>query len=393
MMLFLLQSLWAQEPSDSGESTPAETPEESSRDESGTDSPAEETPVKEGSEEPSTGQQVAPVEEAPAEVTPAEEVPVEEANSKVPQEEASQSSQPMERKRGEVILVNGDVLHGNIYNQDHGMVGVDVGLGRDILVPDESIRSILYPRGKFANSDLGAMRYFYTPSAMPMKKGSGYISQKELLFTAAAYSPSQDWSVLVGTSVPYLLYAISQFSTETLLGVAGIRYGTQISENVYIGGGVESFFIADAGNLSLPFVNATFGDSDQHVTVAAGVGVIDFDEPRVIPLNISAYKRISPSIALVTENWLVGLPSYDYVTTNKPIPYTQCGPNGEPCYEEKAVMNWSDLSFDVMASAIGVRFISRKFTTDVAIVNTFVNGDYIPLPWLDVSWYFDADVP
>jgi uncharacterized protein YqiB (DUF1249 family) len=55
-------------------------------------------------------------------------------------------------------------------------------------------------------------------------------------------------------------------------------------------------------------------------------------------------------------------------------------------------MNWSDLSFDVMASAVGVRFISRKFTTDVAIVNTFVNGDYIPLPWLDVSWYFDADV-
>jgi hypothetical protein len=60
-------------------------------------------------------------------------------------------------------------------------------------------------------------------------------------------------------------------------------------------------------------------------------------------------------------------------------------------YEQnRTVYNWNRRNADLFFSAIGVRFISPKFSTDVAIVNTFAQGEYLPIPWLDITWYFDS---
>ena len=97
----------------------------------------------------------------------------------------------------------------------------------------------------------------------------------------------------------------------------------------------------------------------------------EFDTVDFAPLNVSTYERIGPSLAFVTENWAMVTPTYDYTSGRT---------------------NWSSLDAPVFLSATGLRFISQKFSTDVAIVNTFVDGTYIPIPWIDISWYFDLNV-
>ena len=415
MFVLLASLLYAQEPPSSEEesTSPNENEEENDQDADEAES-SDEKPKTEGIEkEESSSIDLEQNGPSPAENFPeggnepqdASNVPepkvmlvvpeVVEDSTKVITEEVSEPKDEIppvaERRRGEIVLKNGDRIHGLVTETNEEGIQLDIGSGGDILIPEHAIGSVLYLRGKYHLEDLGHNRYFYTPTAIPMEKKTGYLSQKELLFTAVAYSPSQDWSVLAGTSIPFVLFALSEWQTDTLIGVLGVRYGTNVGENLYVGGGVESFVLQDT-NFILPFVNATYGDSEQHITAAVGVGISDFETPRLLPVNISAYKRISRSLAFVTENWLVGFPSTYFQNTDTPIQGTDCGPNGEPCYQEKEVVEWDSISFDILASAVGIRFISQRFTTDVAIVNMFIQGDYVPIPWLDVSWYFGADI-
>ena len=104
-----------------------------------------------------------------------------------------------------------------------------------------------------------------------------------------AYSPTENWSFLIGSSVPFLLYSIAYMDSDAMIGVLGLRYGKQIEEDIYVGGGVRTFIIPD-GSFTLPFVNATFGDHEQHITFSTGVGISDFDTAGFVPLNVSIYK-------------------------------------------------------------------------------------------------------
>ena len=128
---------------------------------------------------------------------------------------------------------------------------------------------------------------------------------------------------------------------------------------------------------------------DLRALVAAGAAVLDFETIEFAPVNLSTYKRLNNRIAFISENWLFLQPAdYYRVDMNAPIPQTECGPNGEPCYEQVREQDWGDISTRFWLNSLGVRFISEKFTTDVALINLFADGDYLPLPWLDVSWYF-----
>ena len=420
MLLFFLSSLYAQEPSsqdtsDSSDEEPKEENTESSENENnppseettsedskenvedqeqGVLSPEEPTSIPEGTPTESLEENLQTVqEEIPVLEKPLIEPPKENIES--PKDPSEETKAPVEqRKNGIVVLKNGDYINGSVLDEGEG-ARIDIGATDDIYVPESAILTISYPKGKFYQRDRGTSRYFYTPSAMPLKAKSGYVSQKELLFTAVAYSPSQNWSVLAGTSIPTALLGVINFEAELFVGIAGIRYGKEIAENLYIGCGVEAFILPDS-NYSLPFVNATYGDSEQHVTLAVALGLANFDTQQadLLPIIISGYKRLTPSTALVTENWLLNSPSYNYVSTNIPIQGSECGMNGEPCYEETLEYDWMNLSPLLFANSIGLRFISKKFTTDIGLVNVISEyGDYIPLPWLDVSWYFGDDTP
>ena len=286
--------------------------------------------------------------------------------------ESNSSNSITESFRGSVELSNGDRLNGMIYLYSDGSVIVKLDSLGEVQLSKEAVRELILQKGEFNIEDKGMPRYFYAPTAMPLEPESGYLSQKELLFSAVAYSPTENWSFLVGSSVPFLLYSIAYMDADAMIGVLGLRYGKQIEENIYVGGGVETFIVPD-GNFTLPFVNTTFGDHEQHVTFSTGVGISDFKNAEFVPFNVSTYKRISQSLALITENWLIVTPTRNYI-------YEQ----------DRTVINWNQRNVDLFFSAVGLRFISPKFSTDVAIINSITKGDYLPIPWLDVTWYFDS---
>jgi hypothetical protein len=388
-MIFILCNLiFAQEPTDSND-----TPETSSKEETDVEKKdVEEKDVEEKDVEENDIEKK-DVEEKDVEENDIEEKDVEEKDveEKDVEEKAEsieetptikssilEKSEPnptdsiTESFKGTVELINGDRLHGMIYLYSDGSVTVRLDSVGEVDLSKDAVKELIPQKGEFNVIDQGMPRYFYAPTAMPLEPESGYLSQKELLFSAVAYSPTQNWSFLVGSSIPVLLYSIAYMDSDAMIGVLGLRYGKQIDEDVYVGGGVETFIVPD-GNFTLPFVNTTFGDHEQHVTFSTGVGISDFDNAEFVPLNVSIYKRITHSLALVTENWLIVRPTQNYI------------------YEQnRTVYNWNQRNADLFFSAVGIRFISPKFSTDVAIINSFLEGDYLPLPWLDVTWYFDS---
>ena len=405
MFLFLLSTLSAQEPTPESEDESTPTGEERASDQ-GEDSSTEKDVEKsnktdsvqdasnELSEEPTQQEedsQQGGVDESKEAEGKVEEIPSsEEESSQFDVEDIPKEK--LVREIGVITLKNGDTLHGSILDNEDGL-RINVGGDEDLHVPESSILTLSYPKGKFMLQDLGYTRYFYSPTAMPMKPKTGYISQKELLFSAVAYSPTQNFSFLVGTSIPFTLLSAFYGDFSTLLGIAGLRYGTKVSGDFYVGGGVEAIFWGGS-SVSLPFVNASYGDSEQHVTIGAGVGLtnFDFEQTDLLPVFLSAYKRITPSLAFITENWILASPSFDYVSTGVMLP--GCDYEYEyDCYEYEGQYDWEQIDIQAVASSVGVRFISKKFTTDIGLINVFSSyGDYIPIPWLDVAWYFGDDV-
>ena len=171
-----------------------------------------------------------------------------------------------------------------------------------------------------------------------------------------------------------------------LFGVLGAQYSKEISPTWSISAGYESF-LAPGINLSIPFLNTTIGNENTHYTFMGGVGLTTLKHFNFLPFNFSMYHRINDKIAFVTENWVIVapdvIPNYDY---DAPLYEGPCF-EYEVCHEATYSYDW-EYNTTLIFQAIGIRFISKNLTTDIGIVNTIVDDEYIPLPWLDISWYF-----
>ena len=171
------------------------------------------------------------------------------------------------------------------------------------VVVDEEI-PFVPSAGGFSFQNPAASRYLYAPSSIPLQQGQGYVSQK-LLFTSGVLGVSDNFTLLVGTTVPF-----------PVISIVGGKYAKRINENWHVGAGAEVFFLPFAGAfdndtptapLSIGFVSATYGDLDSHVTFATGVAYEQvFSSGRVShPVMIAGHKRLSDRLAVVTENWLM----------------------------------------------------------------------------------------
>ncbi len=198
-------------------------------------------------------------------------------------------------------------------------------------------------------------RYLYAPSALPLGKGHWYFSQKELFFTGVATGLTDNISILVGSVVPALFVSAVMGEPDALNGIVAIRGSGAIGEQFWMGGGTEVFTFA-GGGYGLPFVNATVGKPDHHVTLATGAGVqIPRGKVDFVPVILAGEHRISQYGAIVTENWFIS-----------PV-----DSGSEP----------------LLLVSAGWRFIAGRLTADVAVVN-LINNSFIPIPWLDIAYHW-----
>jgi hypothetical protein len=341
--------------------------------------PEEDTESGEASE-------TAPVETAPTIGAPPAPPTTEEAPGG--DTESPEAEQVAEKATGEkitLILKNGQVLSGigHVPESEDEAIQIELVAGAGPTTIERDVIAEIQMGYAEVVGDLpylGHQRYLYAPSAMPMKKGTGYISQKELFFTAVGYAVTDNISILGGTIVPLALWSIVEGEPDALLGVLGARYARQIGEKLYAGVGFEGFAFnnQDDSSLTMPFANMTYGEPESHVSLGLGIGLTDW-ERAFHPVVVAGTHRVHERLALISENWLILAPETDSVETFDATNNT---------YESETVRYWSQPKAKALITSFGVRFLSERVTTDLVLINSVIEGDYFPFPWLDVAWHF-----
>ena len=153
------------------------------------------------------------------------------------------------------------------------------------------------------NRSLQATRYFFAPSAHSLKEGEGYASANVLALGNVSYGLTPN--LIGGLSVSFLGAGITAKAstelTEGIRGSAGMLY--QLSW--------------EGGQVFFPFANVTFGDENNHLTLAGGYlgGQLErnanpndrIDSPM---FNLSGCVQISDNAWLMTENYVFANPEF-----------------------------------------------------------------------------------
>ncbi|MBJ80737.1 MAG: hypothetical protein CMH60_05400 [Myxococcales bacterium] len=257
-------------------------------------------------------------------------------------------------------MVSGDILFGEVIEENEMHVKIQLRGAGTMTLERSTIISISKDQkarvdeyGQIYHGDPNRTRYVYGPSAFQLKKGEGYVSQKELFFSSAAYGVTDNVSILVGSAIP-LLFASDGFNLITAIKAGGPVYG----DKLHLATGFESFFLG-GGDVALGFVfgSATYGDPETHGTLSLGYPfALSANDNELGPAiaTLSFNKRLTKSFALLTENWFLSISNDN---------------------DNKELMYFSSLCG---------RFIGQQFAFDLGLI--FFKGSSVPIPWLDVTY-------
>lgn len=154
-------------------------------------------------------------------------------------------------------------------------------------------------------------RYFFGPSAIPLKKGERYYQNAYVLANSVQYGVSDHFSIGGGAVIPFAFFITP-------------KWGYQVAPKWHVGGGMlaATSFIKDLDfGLAVAYGSATYGTKEHNVTLNAGWGAVKQQDPnssyvwrgaRRPMFTVSAMTRISNRLMLVTENWLFTLREYDF---------------------------------------------------------------------------------
>jgi hypothetical protein len=135
------------------------------------------------------------------------------------------------------------------------------------------------------------------------------------------------------------------------------KIGLKHTEKYSIAVGALVLKVPDFDDEGMPLVSVlygvgTWGGTDRSITFAFGYGMEDTDLADKPMIVVGGEQRLTRRLAFVTENWIV--PGVD----NALISY-------------------------------GLRFITERFTTDFALLNTTGKDALFPgIPYIDFVYYF-----
>ncbi|MCI0574334.1 MAG: hypothetical protein L0Y66_26685 [Myxococcaceae bacterium] len=274
-----------------------------------------------------------------------------------------------------VVLKDGQELRGRLLRQDASGLHLELAGGSVLSLSSASVRSVtdqthvpVSETGERFGADPNRTRYFYSPTAMMLRPGEVYFSQKELLFSALAVGVTENLSVLVGSIVPAWFGGTSGMNF-----IFGAKAGLPVATNVHLAVGAESLLLPGFGTstgnatlVGLAFGTVTVGGPDAHVSLSVGkpfdlsasVGVPD----DLLVMTLSGNLRVGRNSALVTEHWVIPSLTSGYVAT---------------------------------AHGLGVRFIFERIAVDLGGVflgnwgpdRSGLAVPY-PVPWLDFTYNF-----
>ncbi len=212
-----------------------------------------------------------------------------------------------------VELKNGKSVSGQLIHKSEAEVTVatkDIG---KVTLAWSAIKSInmISKEGKGQNTH--STRYFFAPSAIPLKKGDKYYQNALFLVNSFQAGLTDHFSIGGGLVVPFALFITP-------------KLGYQVADKVHVGGGIL-FATSLIGGLNFGvgtvYGSVTYGTKESNLTLNTGLGAYNentgfgrddyhwkfANNPM---FTLSGMKRISTKVMLMTENWFFSNKTVNY---------------------------------------------------------------------------------
>lgn len=198
-----------------------------------------------------------------------------------------------------VKMKNGDEYRGTISKDDRGKIVLKTVNGEINLIAANvnTIESYDY-KGEFEFANPHDTRYFFGPSGIPIKKGKGYY--QNILVTTNFFNYGVTKNVSIGGGFEF----ISTISRNPIWFLTP-KVGFDVSENIHVGGGFIMAGFDPAGTATLGYGVFTLGQSETNLSLGIGYGVLDGKLSDYPSIMMSGTHRISKSIALLSENYVI----------------------------------------------------------------------------------------
>jgi hypothetical protein len=209
----------------------------------------------------------------------------------------------------EVRLRDGSVIYGRVVEETPERVVVVTSAGVRLELQRGQIESMRLTSGRavdgaFWVEDPNSTRLFFTSTARPLRKGSGYISSFMLFLPLVAYGVTERFTIAGGT--PILPEAFGR------VWYVAPKYTLVHREKSAFAVGALGFVlpedVVDEGSIGIVYGAGTWGNRDRAITAGAGwgyrwaSGTSEVSNDPVVMLGGEA--RVSRRVKLITENWV-----------------------------------------------------------------------------------------
>lgn len=198
-----------------------------------------------------------------------------------------------------ITMQNGDEFTGEIIRQDETSIILATENGEMNLLRSriKSVANNTY-LGAFSFANPHDTRYFFGPSGMPIPRGKGYYQNVYVTLNFVNYGVTDHFSIGGGFEfISTILGSPVWFLTP--------KVGFELSEKFHAGGGVLMGGLAGEGVAALGYGVVTSGTSESNISLGAGYGIVDGDFSRYPAIMLAGTHRVSRTIALLSENYLI----------------------------------------------------------------------------------------
>jgi hypothetical protein len=219
-----------------------------------------------------------------------------------------------------IFLKDGTQLRGLLLSESP--VGIRIktdNLGEIILTTDKIDRiekhtEGFYRNGKYWFRNPNSTRYFFAPSALPLRKGEGYYQNAYIFVNSASVGVTDHFTMGGGFvlnptfrdwQVVFLTPKVSFPSQSNVtFGVGAIAVGVFNRQYNYDQMGMQTASDIETTLAGIAYGVATFGNVERNASVGLGWGFANEEiGPRPV-LNLSYMSRIGRKVGVVTENWI-----------------------------------------------------------------------------------------
>lgn len=253
--------------------------------------------------------------------------------------------------------------------------------GREVVIIDRTKGKVILPKyaikttelvnqsnlvgNKIVHANPHPSRYLFTPSAIALKQGEGYMNWFYFLIFQMQYGITDNFSAGITTS---------WFLAPTMLN---LKYTVPVTDNfcLAVGGQVGKLAIWDDKVVTVGFASGTLGTAESNVSLNVGYG--SYKHEGITIATLSGVHRIGENASVMGEFW--------YCQPKGGTPFFMGGPALRLYSGRKA-------TFDIALLALGFKETNSNDHWDdtkgqyVAGTPTTKWRAYYPLPLLSISY-------